>query len=558
MFTKIRPAGDLFAYLKGKRTSMGDLRQQAPIVIQGNETAAIELLVAQAAPGVRPRNHQPAGTSERKVKRRPQTEWVRHCQSHLVHFMNCFHESQKRVEDHLVQIVHATEDLVLAGLPREALHFAWYKHGQEYGTHSHAGMVRMVLHSGAPYEPRLSTDLCRLFDRLVSRQLGYSDPLDSRGFRVVHAAWGSWKSYNYDKIREVCQLATTEWRGKKLKSHEDFIELLRRPALGLTIAVRPNKKGDPIVQPGIPSLRIPLYRNTVVVLVNATRRLICFKGPACRPDFSLRRWRERLKKRAAQARALRWNPKPVYEAFKKSLEDRIHSQQSLLNGPDEHRVLLKDFEWLAPAEIPELRPRDPAGLVPEEESPRRRPRALGAPFPERFSLFSSQVDWGEFHYPFVSDAEPQLADITDPVFEPLREWIIQDLERMDAEDSPEDEAQTTEGQGPTVDECAPSPEFPVPDPAGSGDPVEPADGRSILHSANSKAEEPDAKPAPEAKPISTYYVRHNGLWRPTRISEKRRRKMKSEIALRIGQHWEETRNLLPRLDRTRNSQGSEF
>lgn len=429
MFTKVVPAGNLFIYVTGAKDSMDRVREEIPMRLRGNPTSALRVLKFQAPAGVAPRGVSPrVGVGRRKrphVRRRNPAEWVRHCQAHLVHFISCFHEGRDQVTDQVLKrITRGTEDLVLAGLPRDALHFTWYKHGQEIGTHAHGALLLTLLPKGQAYEPKLNYELKLHFDRLASRHFGLADPLNPRAFRPVYAAWGSWKEENEVLITQVCRKTLENWNlagrnGSKEFKLEDFEKVLAD--FGLEILAKPGDDGTPIKQKDSPAgLSIPLYRNTITVEASDPPRTICFKGPICRPKFDDSRWRNYIQN---LEKVHKEDPAKIFDRFRRLLEERIFYQSNLLEGAGK-RVGLKEFAWL-----------DPKNWI--------QSNGVGAAEVEVDPL-SDQMIWEDRHFPFAVDREPNVKDICSPNLDPLRELI--QIEMLSLPDSAFHEDEIEGGQ----------------------------------------------------------------------------------------------------------------
>jgi len=478
---------------------------------------------------VRPNPEDDPEPAARKRRTRPEAEWIRHCQAHLVHIISCFHERQPKVERHLNKIVRATEELVLAGLPRDALHFTWFKHGKKFGTHSHGGLLRTLLRNGAPYAPGLDSKLRLLFDRLVSRRLGYADPLDPGAFRVVHGAWGSWKPRNHALIRQVCAAATAEWRAGALPDHAAFLALLERKEFGLAILARPARDGCPVqlASPGA-GLRVPGYLHTVVVLAENPRRILCFKGPACRSNFSpASRWRGKVAERTLAVAELRHHPGLLFERFSELLQERIARQSALWDGPHQARVGAGDFEWLNQASPQWQEPLPQPGEITETVDP-----------------LSPDMDWGDRYYPFVSDAEPELDDVTDPRLNPLRDLIEQEmaLRESEAEQAPEPEwDESTAPPTPSLPtespEITPSAKLPESSPA-SARSAGPSRPKPPSGEATVDPDEP-AIAIVQPPPVVDSADERFRLWQFA--EERRRRKLQLQICLQQAQAAEQAR-----------------
>jgi hypothetical protein len=419
MFTKILPAGDLFTYLKGPTDSQGVMREQPPVRIYGDDELMTSLLVAQAPFGVAPKNNQTAFG----LPRRPHSEWVRHCRSQLLHFISCFHETNEIVTPPLLyKVACATEDLVLAGMPRDALHFTWYKHGKKRGSHIHGGMGRFSLRSGKRYALKLDRKLRGLFDRLVSRRLGLADPRDPAAFRIVYAARGSWKPENRELITRVCQEAARRWNKHDLSEPGEFAKML--PDFELSVIFSPDRTGRPVLQRGECSSGAASYPHAVVARRRDNGRIIVFAGPACRGDFSPQQWRDKIDERRIDAANLRQFPAKFFQDFEKALTTRCLLQSRAHPAArGEECVGLAAFEWLKPDS---LKLEEPKGKSTFTNS----------------DMFGPDMYWGDRLYPFVSDTDAEVADISDPSQLPLRDWIEEDDERIAAEEQESEEPGT--------------------------------------------------------------------------------------------------------------------
>jgi len=381
MFTKVISAGDLFPYVEEDHDMMNKEREEEPAVWRGIARNATRLLEAQMPPHVR---------EDRK------RQWVRHSRRHLTHIMNCFAESKAVVESVLPQVIPWTEDLFLAGLPRDALYFCWYEHPQERGAHTHAGLVNTVLPAGGPYHPRLRAELRTLFDRLVSRRLGLVDPLAADRMVPVLAGWGSWKEANEEAIRKVVAAASAGCDANRrtattcLHRHADFLELLQQHEFEILAApaldgwpVRRVDWSDPVA--------VPLYAYTVVVR-GKQGEVILFRGPLCRPDFKIEMWDKQVAEQKLIEAELVHHPERVYKRFVRRLTERIKVQQrdfrSVVAKQDCVRV--RNFRELDPAtyELPPL-------LEPSSSSE-----------PSMCSIL---------HYPFVCEWESPREDIAEPL-----------------------------------------------------------------------------------------------------------------------------------------------
>lgn len=345
MFTRITAVGDLFGYCESKVDFVGDDRDFTPERIKGRRET-IEALLRELGP-------QAIRSKRRKdplhIRRGP--EWVRHCQQHLVHLINCYIEPHEQIERHLERIVQGTEDLILAGLPRTALTFAWYRHRLKEGTHPHGGLLRQLLPHGPAYVPNLNLKLLRAFDCLVSRRFGFADPYHPDGLRLCYAAWASAKEVNKTEIESICTKVAEQHQERGLEfQHEDVLKICRE--LKFPVLVAPDPTGQPQPQPnwanGCSQLRPPLRRHTVVVASHDRARTICLAGPACHHDFSAADFAQRRQKRAHWLEFLEQHPGFLYECFRKLLLERIAQQQDWY-GPHAEAVSESNFAQLEAA-----------------------------------------------------------------------------------------------------------------------------------------------------------------------------------------------------------------
>lgn len=427
MFTKVLPAGNLIDYIKGPKDSHGVKREEPPQRIRGNDELLNDLLTAQAPFGVgRKKKLRTLGKPGRAAM-----EWVRHCRMQLVHIINCFHETEEIVTTALLKrTACATEDLVLAGMPREALHFTWFKHGKKKGGHAHAAMARFLLPSGRRYVLRLDRELRVSFDRLISRRLGLTDPLDPAGFRVVYGGRNSWKPHNYELIRAVCREATRRWHRNELTEPGQFARML--PDFGLAVIFIPDSTGHPLLQPGAAGSGAAPYPHAVVARRKDTGHTVVFSGPACRGDFAAEEWRRRLEARQREAKNLEVYPYKTFEVFKRCFARRHAFQhQSFSHLRDEECIRLADFDWLNPAST-------------KWEGPDVMNRLTDA------DVFGPDMYWGDRLYPFVSDTDPDVQDIADPSHSPLRDWIEEDDQAMAANEDVDESAAHEIEAGPAL------------------------------------------------------------------------------------------------------------
>jgi hypothetical protein len=524
MFTKILPACDLFNYIKGPKDSKGVDREEPAVRIRGNDAVMTRLLVAQAAFGVRPKKPR----IRARLPMRSHTEWVRHCQGHLVHIINCFHETDERISPALAQITPATENLILLGLPKDALHFTWYRHSQEKGTHSHGGMGRILLHSGKPYEPKLGQPLRQRFDRLVSRRFGFFDPVDPHGFQIVRGGRGSWRPENFDIIIGVCQEATKRWRDNKLTKRGEFATLLGE--FGFTVVFEPDAFGRPVLQPKAAGIAAPCYPNTVVARREDTGGIIVFCGPACRGDFTAGPWRERVEARAKAAADLRLFPYQVFAEFERYAIQRFQQQRAESSHVTAGRcVSIKDFEWLKPGSKRWEEPKE-VGRLTETD------------------VFSPDRYWGDRLSPFVSDVDPELDDVTDPIQAPLREWIEEEYATLAAgeaelDENPAPAAGPSEPEAPPADPPEPPNETPAPE---NETPALPNEIRS-----------PSVKQPEAAAPSSRHAVEQtsesivSAFYRPDNALSRRR--LQLEICRGIARQREKHRRVKKKMEQTQQT-----
>jgi hypothetical protein len=520
MFTKILPAGDLFNYVKGGKDSKGVEREKPAACIRGDDVAMTKLLIAQAAFGVRPKEAR----DRSPLPMRSHTEWVRHCQRHLVHIISCFHETDDRISPELDKIARATEDLILVGMPKDALHFSWYRHSQEKGTHSHGGMARILLNSCKPYEPKLRKELRWHFDRLVSRRLGFSDPVDPQGFRIVHGGRGSWKPQNFDIITSVCQEATKRWRANKLTKRGEFPKLLNE--FDLTVVFEPDAFGRPVLQPKGAGIAAPCYPNTVVARREDTGGIIVFCGPACHGDFSADKWHARIDGRAKAAADLRLFPYKVFVEFERCVIRRFHEQRpESLHVEPEDCVYLKDFDWLKPGCKSWHEPKHSSRLTESD-------------------AFSPEMYWGDRLYAFVSDIDPEVEDITDPLQAPLREWIKEDYATLAAEEAELDKHPAATSD-PAEQEAVPAdiPERPNETPAPENEAAAPLN--EIRHPS---AKQPGGNSSPSqaleqrSETILPAFYRPENTWY--------RRRLQLEICRGIARQREKVRRVKKKREQT--------
>jgi hypothetical protein len=424
MLTHCKPAGNLFAYLMGPKSMSGKKREQTPVLLRGNPGLATALLELQA----------PACMRDLDKPRR----LVRHYQRHLHHVILGFSEDQKTVESALPTAMRSTEKLVLIGLPLGSLHFVWVEHGQTLRTHAHGGVVESLLPIGGPYDLDLSPALLLLHDRLLSRKLGLSDPLDPARARLVSPSTFSCKPHNEALIRRIVDATDALWLGNGLARHDDFLKLLAAE-LKLEILLRPGPRGEGLLQPGAGLFHLRPYPNTVAV--RNGDHLLCLKGPACRYHYAANQWRRELKDRQDAVDLFNEAPQRVNDLFRQLLQQRLERQQLLyrvLPGPD--MVTLEDFEAL------EL-PLKPLVLQPESRVVETRPEVE----PYRYAPEQS--------YPFFSGAIRQIntaphygaaADMREGEFE-LEEinWWDRDLPK------PKRARQKFDTEAPTREESLP-------------------------------------------------------------------------------------------------------
>lgn len=346
MKTKALPAGDHFRYVKGARDSLGRGREFPPERLAGNEAIATQLLLAQAPRGVRPRG-QPRAAGE--PPRRPDSEWIRHNEKHHVHLISCYHEGREHVERYLPRVLSATEDLLLAGLPAGALYFTWFKHPQTHGTHAHGSLVRTLLTDGRPYEPHLDPELVLCFDRLVSYQCQFADPLDPRGCRPIFAGWASAKPANAGDIAEICETSSRLWAEGKLATHAAFLQHLEQE-LKFPVLVAPDDRGRPQRRdvPVAPGVRVPQPRHSVVVASRDRQRAFCLVGSLCHSDFNSAALQAEIAWRRREVEKVQENCWPLYLRFVQLFRERYARQRALWDGPEELRVGLEDLVWLIP------------------------------------------------------------------------------------------------------------------------------------------------------------------------------------------------------------------
>lgn len=298
MRTKLRPAGNLFSYISGPRSMNGDKRQHPPVHRHGSDVLAEQLLSALAPPWV----------NEKDKRRRK----VRHNRVHLTHLMSCFSEGKGKVEHTIRRVIAATHALFLAGLPKDALKFVWYEHPQEICSHLHGGMVNTLQPDGGGYDLSLDTRLLLLFDRLCSRSFNLTDPIDPSSARLIHPCTQSNRKANREKVVEVMEKTHSWFKDGEFRDFSGFVGRLEKefkavshPLGGKNLGIRKY--------PGVVAIRGP------------EERVICFRGPVCRPSFTKEAYDARMKQREADfARA----PRDLYLEFEQLFCERVEEQQA--------------------------------------------------------------------------------------------------------------------------------------------------------------------------------------------------------------------------------------
>jgi hypothetical protein len=295
----------------------GDKRQHDPVHRHGKALLAEQLLSALAPPWV----------NEKDKRRRK----VRHNRVHLTHVMSCFSEGKGQIEPTIPHVIAATHALFLAGLPKDALQFVWYEHPQEICSHLHAGMVNTLQPHGGGYDLSLDTRLLLLFDRLCSRAFNLTDPIDPSRARLIHPCTQSNRKANREKIVEVMEKTHVWFNSEEFCDFAGFVARLKKdfkavshPLGGSNLGIRNY--------PGVVAIRGP------------ERRVICFRGPVCRPSFTKEAYSARMKQREADfARA----PGDLYREFEQLFCERMEEQQARYRVRS-HAPLasLADFEFL--------------------------------------------------------------------------------------------------------------------------------------------------------------------------------------------------------------------
>lgn len=297
----------------------GDKRQHEPVHRRGSPVVAEKILASLAPPWV----------NEKDKRRRK----VRHNRVHLTHLMSCFSEGKGKVEHAIPAVIDATQALFLAGLPKDAVQFVWYEHPQKICSHLHCGMVNTLVPAGGSYDMALNTRLLLLFDRLCSRAFQLTDPIDPANARLIHPCTQSNCKANLSKIAEVIDKTHAWFEDGEFLNYSGFVARLERdfgavshPLGGRTLGIKKY--------PGVVAIRGP------------EERVICFRGPVCRPSFTKEAYDARMRQREADfARA----PGELYREFEELFCERVEEQQARYQVRSEAPLAcLDDFEFLNP------------------------------------------------------------------------------------------------------------------------------------------------------------------------------------------------------------------
>ena len=368
--------GNLLAYFKSKKDKMGKLREQAAVRLWGNPELTQNLLDLQAPPFV----GEEAGPRRMTV----------HLQGSLSHLMVGCSERQEVVEPWLLQICEHVMDLNLAGLQRTSLPFVWYKHAQKIGTHAHGARGHSLLPFGGPYEPPLKAALLQRHDRLVSRAMGLSDPLDPARALLVMSGWASWKEDKIPLIKKIICTTQRLWAEGKIKKHGDLENVVLKE-LNYEVLASPDKGGRPVPRASQASNpRLPQYPNCVTV--RAEGEIIVLRGPLCRPSFQGARWQRSLDRRQREVDQLRNSPSALYQEFNPLLSAYIQEQRARLewiSSPED--VTEKDFEWLV-------------SLIVMEPLDSKMPELAEDPL----------IAYPALYYPYFGDDAEIAWELTDP------------------------------------------------------------------------------------------------------------------------------------------------
>lgn len=335
MTVKCLAAGNLFGYLMSPRNYKGEQRTLEPRWLADGPLAAMNFLERTSPPHVK------------KDKKR---RWVGHCRRNMTHLIVGFKEGHRDVDDLLRCAVRATECLILAGLPRTSLEFAWCYHAQNENSHLHCAVMRSLLPGGGTYAAKLPYRLAVDFSWLVTWRLNLELPIGRTNARLVHGGEFSYKHENRGCIKNICEMTRELFQrdsqgNPRLSTHQHFLDLLeqRRAELGIgEILVAPNKEGQPMRRTPYPIGRI--YPRSVAV--QGPKTIIWLQGPVCRPDFNLTDWENKLDKQ----QGLFANPDMVFDRFQRRLQARIIDQRARYRIPaaDTELVAQRHFEWLNP------------------------------------------------------------------------------------------------------------------------------------------------------------------------------------------------------------------
>ncbi|HLH54092.1 MAG TPA: hypothetical protein VKY92_10815 [Verrucomicrobiae bacterium] len=266
-------------------------------------------------------------------------------------------------------VIEGTENLVLLGLPKDALHFLWYEHGKAKSSHAHCALTLSLLPRGGPFEFKKPKALLQYFDRLAGLALGLSDPADPRRARLVSAGTYSNRKENKNDIEEICRATAAWWRDAlKEHTHQGFIKLITKD-LGYKLLWAPAENGQACFTETRDDCR-KKYSRTVGVENRSGTKTIVLKGEVCRPWFSAARWNLELKKRQELWDYLHEYPRDVYDQFVSLLKATIENRRQvfkrfLKQSPGGKTVGIEDFAWLEPSDrSPGCKP--PQGEVQED------------------------------------------------------------------------------------------------------------------------------------------------------------------------------------------------
>jgi hypothetical protein len=336
MITRTLACGDLLNYLAGPVNSNGKKREEAAELVRGSREKAVDFLNAVAP------------FKLRDAKRR---RWFypRAC----LHIVHNFAEARTEVQDLILPIVRGTEDILLAGMRRDALAFITYYHPQELHPHPHIGLIKFVHPYAGPYNPGLGLpeedDLLKRYAHLCNLNFGLDDPMDPKHARLIHPGRGCFKSQFFDCFKKIDQLAR-DLLAKGMLNGRSFPSHLQ--SIGVKPIVAYAKNGKPSyfsIVNGLENQSFKACKDALVVLTPDCQQLV-LRGMLVRVDFTAVVWNEEINRRRAFMENLHEHGVDYYREFLGLIEKRGRRQSALypqagIFGP---AVGVADFGWLKP------------------------------------------------------------------------------------------------------------------------------------------------------------------------------------------------------------------